>query len=1046
MLKRFFSSLVLLSLSLGSVATFLAGSEPAQAAPMNAYIKGSAPTVYWHASNGRRYVFPNARTFQSWQSSGSASVTTIGDVELYTIPIGGNMTYRPGSRLLKITTDPKVYAVSRYGVLRWVTSESIARSLYGENWNQMVDDVPDEFFVNYTIGSPINHAADYSVSGEYNSVTTPNENISTQASVGNGTNQNNQVAFTNMHVGLTANREIVYANDSNRDVTITATVTNPSIPVDQLRIRIYDRNHGGSTPDLLLRTCEGTVTCAHTVSLPLQTNTYSRQYLADISNRVTGQSLAYNPNLFLQSQGSGDTQTNQTGVLPYGPYTCVQGYVWREAFPNDYACVTPDVRTQAWADNAQASARVSPTGGAYGSDTCIQGYVWRGARAEDHVCVLPSVRDQTQSDNAQTGARRLSNQGPTSLNPSGVITLTADRSTIDSSQSNRTAVLTALVSNNPLLPTDQVRIRFVNENTNTIERTCEGTLTCTFTYTAALNAPSSDTVYRAELHNRATNVMIATPSRQKLTVQGGQTPLALNQLSLMANRQTFSSSDSDRLLRLTANVMNPSVATSDLEIRIYKRVVDHDRLHQRTCTGTAMCEFSAELYELGSEAWLHRYTYVAELRSRSTGQLLATSAALVITLNPQANGPFSQYSTQVHLAVTQRGFEGNDEAVRVKGYFTNPAPVGSYMIMVYDADTGELLADRGLWHEVETTVRGRAPQSRRLIARAQDFSGAMISSSVITIQFQGSAQPTFRVTSVSSMLDQSKPNRCSEGFGVIGTITANGPGTVSYKWERSDASTPPVQTITFDQAGTKTVSRDWWLSGNYSGWMRLVVIAPNEMVSNQTAIVSQCAPSPAFQVTNVSTSLDQSKANRCNEGFGAVATIATNAAGTVNYQWERSDGGISPIETITFSQAGSKTVSRDWNLTGTYSGWMRVKIISPNTITSNQTAIVSQCSAPQTLSGSVYTSVDPGEARAGQAVRIDALLTLQSSNGPVRVEIYNQDGQGLQTCWNMTSNAYCSASQAVIPADAQGMYSFYAQAIDGAGNVVRGNWFPVRLQ
>src|SRR3989339_1221602 len=131
MMKRFFSSLVLLSLSLGSVATFLAGSLPAQAAPLSAYIKGSGPTVYWHASNGRRYVLPNARTFQSWQTSPPQTVTTIGDVELYTLPIGGNVTYRPGSRLVKITTDPKVYAVARYGVLRWVTSEAAAQALYG---------------------------------------------------------------------------------------------------------------------------------------------------------------------------------------------------------------------------------------------------------------------------------------------------------------------------------------------------------------------------------------------------------------------------------------------------------------------------------------------------------------------------------------------------------------------------------------------------------------------------------------------------------------------------------------------------------------------------------------------------------------------------------------------------------------------------------------------------------------------------------------------------------------------------------------------------
>jgi hypothetical protein len=99
--------------------------QSAQAASMNTYIKGSSSTVYWYASNGRRYVFPNAGTFRSWVGpSGMADIVTVNDYELHSIPLGGNITYRPGARLLKIKTDPKVYAVARYGVLRWITSEA----------------------------------------------------------------------------------------------------------------------------------------------------------------------------------------------------------------------------------------------------------------------------------------------------------------------------------------------------------------------------------------------------------------------------------------------------------------------------------------------------------------------------------------------------------------------------------------------------------------------------------------------------------------------------------------------------------------------------------------------------------------------------------------------------------------------------------------------------------------------------------------------------------------------------------------------------------
>ena len=39
--------------------------------------------------------------------------------------------------------------------------------------------------------------------------------------------------------------------------------------------------------------------------------------------------------------------------LPHGQDTCEQGFVWREAVPNDHVCVTPQVRMQAAVDNRQ---------------------------------------------------------------------------------------------------------------------------------------------------------------------------------------------------------------------------------------------------------------------------------------------------------------------------------------------------------------------------------------------------------------------------------------------------------------------------------------------------------------------------------------------------------------------------------------------------------------------------------------------------------------------------------------------------------------------
>lgn len=147
------------------LAAFLAPLTAQAAVASGDLIKASLPAVYYYGADGKRYVFPNEKTYFTWYSNFS-TVKIITDDELAAITIGGNVTYRPGVKMVKITTDPKVYAVEKGGVLRWVKSEALATALYGTNWNTMIEDVSDAFFVNYTIGADINSASDYDKAGQ----------------------------------------------------------------------------------------------------------------------------------------------------------------------------------------------------------------------------------------------------------------------------------------------------------------------------------------------------------------------------------------------------------------------------------------------------------------------------------------------------------------------------------------------------------------------------------------------------------------------------------------------------------------------------------------------------------------------------------------------------------------------------------------------------------------------------------------------------------------------------------------------------------------
>jgi hypothetical protein len=143
------------------IATPLVGMLPARAAATpGALVKlvsdnNPATTtdaaVYVLGADGKRYVFPNEATYRSWYADFSG-VQELSAGDLAALSIGGNVTMRPGTRLVKITTDPRVYAVEPGGVLRAIPSEAVATGLFGSDWARRVDDVPDAFFINYVLG------------------------------------------------------------------------------------------------------------------------------------------------------------------------------------------------------------------------------------------------------------------------------------------------------------------------------------------------------------------------------------------------------------------------------------------------------------------------------------------------------------------------------------------------------------------------------------------------------------------------------------------------------------------------------------------------------------------------------------------------------------------------------------------------------------------------------------------------------------------------------------------------------------------------------
>ena len=110
--------------------------------------------VYYCGRDGRRYAFPNTKVFTAWYADFS-KVKIISKEQLASLPFGGNVTHRPGARLVKIQSDPKTYAVGRGGLLRLLPDEATAAILFGPHWSALVDDLDVAFFASYRMGTDI---------------------------------------------------------------------------------------------------------------------------------------------------------------------------------------------------------------------------------------------------------------------------------------------------------------------------------------------------------------------------------------------------------------------------------------------------------------------------------------------------------------------------------------------------------------------------------------------------------------------------------------------------------------------------------------------------------------------------------------------------------------------------------------------------------------------------------------------------------------------------------------------------------------------------
>jgi len=103
---------------------------------------------------------------------------------------------------------------------------------------------------------------------------------------------------------------------------------------------------------------------------------------------------------------------------------------------------------------------------------------------------------------------------------------------------------------------------------------------------------------------------------------------------------------------------------------------------------------------------------------------------------------------------------------------------------------------------------------------------------------------------------------------------------------------------------------------------------------------------PSIIIKATLNAIPPSYSGPCRTTITFKGTISVSKPAVVKYKFIRNDGADLPVQTLTFSAAGSKPVSTTWTLGSDYTGWVAIKVISPVAVESNKANFSIRCTLP----------------------------------------------------------------------------------------------------
>ena len=171
---------------------------------------------------------------------------------------------------------------------------------------------------------------------------------------------------------------------------------------------------------------------------------------------------------------------------------------------------------------------------------------------------------------------------------------------------------------------------------------------------------------------------------------------------------------------------------------------------------------------------------------------------------------------------------------------------------------------------------------------------------------------------------------CPKKIHFAGTIRSDIPGTVRYRFIRSDGAKGPVKTLHLHTPGSREVGMDWLLGQSVqNGWVRIKILSPVVRHSPRAYFTLNCR-AENVSVTDAYIQLAPTQyRGSCPVTIDVQGRFRVTGPATVRYRFRRSDGASTPVKTLRVDHAGTYDVWSGWTLGRDYDGWERLEVLSP---------------------------------------------------------------------------------------------------------------------